>query len=140
MVGGLAGHSPKVPQLYQVACVAGHRLRGERTEGYQALRCPTCGEGIFVLPRSPLPEAAAPETPRPAARASEIEAAWPEDDVIPLSDPAPSTSSSLDESEVDGEIEWIDRVAEAEAELEPPKPEAVQADARDRNAEFPDDL
>jgi hypothetical protein len=27
-----------------------------RTEGYQALRCPTCGGGIFVLPRSPLPE------------------------------------------------------------------------------------
>src|SRR4051812_39350344 len=63
MVGGLAGTPPRIPQLYQVACVAGHRLRGERTEGYQALRCPTFGEGIFVLPRSPLPEPPAPASP-----------------------------------------------------------------------------
>jgi hypothetical protein len=47
-------------QNFNVACAAGHRVRGERTEGYQALRCPVCGEGVFVLPRSPLPEPPAP--------------------------------------------------------------------------------
>ena len=47
-------------QYFNVACSSGHRVRGERTEGYQALRCPACGEGVFVLPRSPLPEPAAP--------------------------------------------------------------------------------
>lgn len=51
---------PPAPQFYRVACPAGHVLRGPRTEGYQALRCPGCGEGLFVLPRSPLPEPPAP--------------------------------------------------------------------------------
>ena len=48
-------------QYYSVVCPLGHRLRGQRTGGYQALRCPSCGEGIFVLPASPLPEPVAPE-------------------------------------------------------------------------------
>ena len=48
-------------QHFNVRCVSGHRVRGERTEGYQALRCPACGEGVFVLPRSPLPAPPAPQ-------------------------------------------------------------------------------
>src|SRR3954447_23687236 len=106
MVGGLAGHSPKVPQLYQVACVAGHRLRGERTEGYQALRCPECGEGIFVLPRSPLPEPAAPpaaRSPRPTLPATP---AVRDDEPVALSDP-PVLQHVVDDH-ADGEIEWIE--------------------------------
>ena len=49
---GVAASTPVMrSQTYSVACPEGHRLTGIRTEGYQALRCPTCGEGIFVLPK-----------------------------------------------------------------------------------------
>src|SRR5581483_434348 len=56
LLRGLTSSPPPRDQSFQVACSEGHRLRGERTEGYQALRCPSCGEGVFVLPRSPLPD------------------------------------------------------------------------------------
>jgi hypothetical protein len=65
----LASEAPSRVQYFNVTCASGHRVRGERTEGYQALRCPACGEGVFVLPRSPLPEPVAPpaaDEPRPA--------------------------------------------------------------------------
>src|SRR3954447_2003141 len=101
MVGGLAGHSPKVPQLYQVCCVEGHRLRGERTEGYQALRCPTCGEGIFVLPRSPLPEPVAPTAAREPQVQPVDDAAGRDEEPIALSNPLPFQASAV--SEFDGE-------------------------------------
>jgi len=65
----LASEPPAKVQSFSVTCASGHRVRGERTEGYQALRCPACGEGVFVLPRSPLPEPVAP------ARAAEPRAA-----------------------------------------------------------------
>ncbi|MGZ3470353.1 MAG: hypothetical protein ACXWO1_11890, partial [Isosphaeraceae bacterium] len=51
---GLGTPSVAKVQYYSVVCPLGHRLRGQRTGGYQALRCPSCGEGIFVLPASPL--------------------------------------------------------------------------------------
>src|SRR5207253_3557871 len=57
------------PQYYSVACPEGHLLRGMRTEGYQALRCPECGQGIFVLPRSPLPDPPAPPAEHSRRRA-----------------------------------------------------------------------
>src|SRR5207248_1984237 len=63
---GLSPSPPAKVQLYNVACPEGHRLRGERTVGYQALRCPACGEAVFVLPRSSLPE---PPVPAPSSRA-----------------------------------------------------------------------
>lgn len=56
----LASEPESRVQYFNVTCGSGHRVRGERTEGYQALRCPACGDGVFVLPRSPLPEPAAP--------------------------------------------------------------------------------
>ena len=56
----LGTEAPSKTQTFNLACASGHRVRGERTEGYQALRCPACGEGVFVLPRSPLPEPVAP--------------------------------------------------------------------------------
>ncbi len=48
---------------YEVVCPDGHTLMGLRSSAYQALRCPECGNGVFVLPRSPLPE-----PPRPTAK------------------------------------------------------------------------
>ena len=63
-------------QYYSVVCPLGHRLRGQRTGGYQALRCPSCGEGIFVLPASPLPEPAPAERSARGARPSLPEPTW----------------------------------------------------------------
>lgn len=60
MLRDLGTESPGRAQYFNVLCASGHRVRGERTEGYQALRCPACGEGVFVLPRSPLPEPVPP--------------------------------------------------------------------------------
>ncbi len=55
------GPAPKARvQPYQVLCPGGHRLYGERTVGYQAVRCPSCGAVVFILPRSPLPEPSIP--------------------------------------------------------------------------------
>jgi hypothetical protein len=89
-----------------------------RTEGYQALRCPTCGEGVFVLPRSPLPEpASAPSGPvrnlnRPA---SSVTAGFPDvldEGPVRLTDPIPypvgETHVSRPDADADGEIEWVD--------------------------------
>lgn len=110
----LAPPGPAKVQYYSVACPDGHRLRGERTEGYQALRCPTCGEGMFVLPRSPLPEPVAPSAPRTAKTAGEFEPAArtpapdrPEEPVA-LSDPIGAMPAVEGEFEVDGEIEWVE--------------------------------
>lgn len=63
---GLATPPEAAVQYYNVVCPMGHRVRGQRTEGYQALRCPACPEGVFVLPASPLPDPG----PRVAAVAS----------------------------------------------------------------------
>ncbi len=74
-------------QYFNVTCVSGHRLRGERTEGYQALRCPACGEGVFVLPRSPLPEPAAPAPARSSpARTARRDSGWVNEGPIELTD------------------------------------------------------
>ncbi|SIN80501.1 hypothetical protein SAMN05444166_0970 [Singulisphaera sp. GP187] len=107
LLRGLTPASPAKVQYYSVACPEGHRLRGERTEGYQALRCPTCGEGIFVLPRSPLPEPVAAESAREAQAARSAVDPEREDEPVRLSDPiqAPRPPEATD---VDGEIEWVD--------------------------------
>lgn len=110
LLEGLTPPSSARVQYYNVACPEGHRLQGERTEGYQALRCPTCGEGIFVLPRSPLPDPPPPEAARrarPEPRA-EVVPDFPtrEDEPIQLTDPAPATPAA--EPVFDGEIEWME--------------------------------
>jgi hypothetical protein len=96
-------------QYFNVTCAAGHRVRGERTEGYQALRCPACGEGVFVLPSSPLPEPAAPSRPSPSKGASRGKA-WVDDGPVELTDPG---RVALDAGEdepgmADAEIIWDD--------------------------------
>ena len=53
---GLGPTTPSARQGYRIVCHCGQRLSGDRTTSYQALRCPSCGGGLFVLPRSPLPE------------------------------------------------------------------------------------
>ena len=108
---GLTPSVAKV-QYYSVACPLGHRLRGQRTGGYQALRCPSCGEGIFVLPASPLPEPVAPER---SARARTAIAARVEVDEGPveLKDPAQGTVdiAEPDDQALDAEIIWDDEPA-----------------------------
>lgn len=102
------------PQFYRVACPDGHVLRGQRTEGYQALRCPACGEGVFILPRSPLPD-----PPAPAAKRTKKRAAKPvEEGPIPLTDAPPQSSVAP----ADIEIEWEeDSGPETEPENEAPR-------------------
>ena len=128
MLGGRSS-TPQAPQYYQVACVEGHVLHGRRTEGYQALRCPTCGEGIFVLPRSPLPDPAPPSSVLTRRRPSNRSLG--DDDPLVLTDP-PSPSeiaqarsgfadgtSPKPVAEAEAEIEWVDEVDEAPAPNEP---------------------
>jgi len=44
---------PPVP--FEVVCPCGQVQRGLRTARAQIIRCPGCGEAVFLLPRSPLP-------------------------------------------------------------------------------------
>lgn len=121
MMQGWAAPPPARAQPYSVACAEGHRLQGRRTEGYQALRCPTCGDGIFVLPRSPLPEPPLPTSPTRSRVAAAVEA-FPDDGPLLLTDPpAPESAmgGDLDPAvAAEVEIDWVD-VAEPEAEPEP---------------------
>jgi len=73
------------------------------------LRCPSCGEGIFVLPASPLPEPVAPE--RSARTRTAIAARADVDEgPIELKDPAQVTVDIVepDDLAVDAEIIWDD--------------------------------
>lgn len=40
---------------FEARCPSGHLITGQRQEKFQAIRCPECSEGIFVLPTSWLP-------------------------------------------------------------------------------------
>ena len=77
-----------------------------RTEGYQALRCPSCGAGIFVLPRSPLPIPAAPSAPTAPRKPALDEDAGRDDMPIALTDPP--EMQDVGDFEPTGEIEWVD--------------------------------
>src|SRR3954451_21212146 len=104
MIGGGGPAEPPRPQYYQVACAEGHVIRGERTEGYQALRCPHCGDGVFVLPRSPLPMPPAPASSRSRPRPSRVAATACDSDerAIELVDAPPQ--EDLDD------IQWLEPV------------------------------
>src|SRR5262249_31580241 len=72
-----------------------------------------CGEGLFVLPRSPLPEPAAPTASAPAAAPlahREGPASPWADEPHPLTDPVVGEAAGED---VDGEVEWVDDVPAA---------------------------
>jgi hypothetical protein len=106
-------------QYFNVLCASGHRVRGERTEGYQALRCPACGEGVFVLPRSPLPEPAPP--PRPTSARRSIGDGWVDEGPVELTDPARVSVEidSRESREGDAEIIWDDPPVESRVQTAP---------------------
>jgi hypothetical protein len=109
----LASEPESKVQYFNVTCVSGHRVRGERTEGYQALRCPACGEGVFVLPRSPLPDPAAPGRAPASTRASRGRA-WTDDGPVELTDPGRAALEVADDeaAPADAEIIWDDPPAQ----------------------------
>ena len=92
-------------QYFNVTCGSGHRIRGERTEGYQALRCPACGNGVFVLPRSPLPEPA-PPTRKPAPKGLGRTSPWVDEGPVELTDPGQAAldAGGIETSDGDAEI------------------------------------
>jgi hypothetical protein len=118
-------------QYFNVTCASGHRVRGERTEGYQALRCPACGEGVFVLPRSPLPEPVAPAG-APEPRRTQVQALnpWVEEGPVELTDPLQGTLELDDGTGPDeAEIVWDDEPAEvAPRQIAPAQPQVAPED------------
>ena len=125
---------------YSVACANGHRLRGERTEGYQALRCPSCGEAVFILPQSPLPEPAVPAASKRKYEPREVVAAYSADDaphalVDPpawsAAEPLPPLRAAAHPAAADGV--WIDEIIPEVAN----PPQAAQAPPRPRPAAPP---
>jgi DNA-directed RNA polymerase subunit RPC12/RpoP len=100
-------------QYFNVTCGSGHRVRGERTEGYQALRCPACGDGVFVLPRSPLPEPAAPARST-ASRGARRGRGPINDGPVELTDPgrAALDAGGDEPNATDAEIIWDDEPAD----------------------------
>lgn len=121
---GWSASAPAKAQSFSVACAEGHRLQGLRTEGYQALRCPTCGEGIFVLPRSPLPEPPAPASSgRSRMAAAVVEDNYPDDEPIALTDPIPSSVLVEDDlGEPQAEIDWEDEAPPSKSVEAPETP------------------
>ncbi|WP_169974421.1 hypothetical protein [Tautonia rosea] len=97
----MAPAPPPEVQTFRVSCPEGHVIRGRRLEGYQALRCPECGLGVFVLPSSPLPM-----PPMPAARVDPNQQAGVgfDEAPIPLSDHVPDPMHEA------AEVEWLEPV------------------------------
>ena len=128
-MSGKGGGEPAEDQPFRVACPSGHVVRGRRTEGYQAIRCPECGEGVFVLPASPLPTPLVPASARAAAASAQVD-----DAPIPLSDHAPESPGGdesdwfepVDLGDVPDADGGFDPVEAAVEELRPPseRPEA----------------
>ena len=121
MMRGWVGPAPVAAMPYNVSCVNGHRLRGFRTEGYQALRCPNCGEAVFILPRSPLPEPPVPPSMNRTRDARAVFDAFPTDDsphplVDPPTWPTPQPPPSAETSDDVADIDWVDEVV-------PPSPQ-----------------
>lgn len=114
--GGPRAAAEPAPQYFQVTCPDGHRLRGLRTGTYQALRCPECGNGVFVLPRSPLPEPPTPtDSPGRTRTASRRPAPQPVADESIEYQPAPVQVEHQDAAE----IVWDDELPTATADLAP---------------------
>jgi hypothetical protein len=135
MLQGRPAAPPSRSQYYRVACVEGHVLHGQRAESYQALRCPVCNEGIFVLPRSPLPEPAVPasaKAPSPQRRAASMG-----DELILADPPSQAEMAQARAAQAGGmprpvvepvpgdeaEIEWMDEAAPTQ-EAPSPEPKA----------------
>ncbi len=50
-----SSQASNVQTTFQVTCICGHVLRGQRQGAPQVVRCPRCGGERFILPASPLP-------------------------------------------------------------------------------------
>ena len=129
MMRGWVGPQAVAAVPYNVPCANGHRLRGDRTEGYQALRCPSCGEAVFILPRSPLPEPPIPAATKRTRSGQEVVASYPSDDAPhSLVDP-PAWSESQAALGAGGASSGA-HVADTEIDWEEaPKPNAPQPQA-----------
>jgi hypothetical protein len=112
---GLAAPPEDRVQYYSVLCPEGHRVRGQRTEGYQAIRCPACGEGVFVLPVSPLPEPVPPPSRSRQGRAGHVRPAAVVEGPVELSEPDQVTVDieEPDDRLNEPEIIWDDEPAPA---------------------------
>lgn len=100
--GGKRGSNQQEPVenlRFDARCPAGHRIEGERSREFQAIRCPECGEGIFILPTSwlPVPPAARINEiiPLHAVGLARVVEADTDDDEVELEEPAenPDTES-----------------------------------------------
>ncbi len=138
LLQGLTPAAPPKVQWYNVVCAEGHPLRGQRTVGYQALRCPACGEGVFVLPRSPLPEPPVPTSSLRDRDNRPPQGLEPEPEPIPLTDHV--LIQEAPEAGLDGEVVWADEspgagmIDPADAGLA----EIEQMTARERHAASPE--
>ncbi|WP_165246063.1 hypothetical protein [Paludisphaera soli] len=138
MIKGLATTSEAEVQYFNVVCPLGHRVRGQRTEGYQALRCPACGEGVFVLPVSPLPDPG-PRISTTTGRGRSTESYSPpraiEEGPIELNDADEVTVEIADAiPHPDAEISWEDEAASPDRGVDPVDEEAASSPARARPA------
>ncbi|WP_068418715.1 hypothetical protein [Planctomyces sp. SH-PL62] len=145
MIKGLATTPEVGIQHFNVVCPLGHRVRGQRTEGYQALRCPACGEGVFVLPASPLPDPG-PRLSSPSGRRNVESGATSrvvEEGPIELHDPGEVTVEIADAlPHPDAEISWEDDAPSRSARTpdgaaEPPADASPSKVARARPAGRP---
>lgn len=100
-VKGMAPAAPPEVQPFRVSCPEGHVIRGRRLEGYQALRCPECGLGVFVLPSSPLPM---PSMPAARVDPNQQSGGGFDEAPIPLSDHVPDPHHEA------SDIDWLEPV------------------------------
>lgn len=122
LIQGTAHSQPSRPVHYRVSCPEGHVLRGLRTEGFQAVRCPGCGVGVFILPRSPLPEPVPPRQRPVNPSVASAADAWADDGPIPLSEPVVAEPELAEADAEPAEIEWVDApVPEIDEPAPPPR-------------------
>ena len=118
--GKKSGTAQPVVQTFELACPdCGATIQGRRHESYQAIRCPVCRGGVFVLPRSPFAE-----PPPPPFREPTRVLAGP---VAPMMSGTPDDRFRAVDDPVVPDIAWT----EAERAFEPtPDP------SRDRSADL----
>lgn len=110
MLHGFAPAPVSSEQEYSILCRQGHRVRGDRTGGYQALRCPSCNESLFVLPKSPLPTpvSTVAKSKTKELLASGFEAGNRDRQSEGFSPRQAEPGAQPDAHVIDGEIDWVD--------------------------------
>jgi DNA-directed RNA polymerase subunit RPC12/RpoP len=127
-LGGKSASPAAEAQDFEVLCqVCGQEVQGRRTDGYQAIRCPSCGGGLFILPRSAFREPPA-AAGRRASRARDEGGFFDEPAEIVWTAPIPA-KPAVDE---EVEIEWEDEAPAEPAPAPPPAAPRPQAPASPR--------